>query len=304
MPFSYTLLRMKNALVAIDPMALKESSFEHLCDAIRVFQEKRILARTSIVSATHASQFLMPYSYYREHKDELAQEARNKVRAACTGKFQFVNNRVLQSDSHTNEEIVSLISRYGRRTGMDLLVVASNDRKGLPYWFLGSFSETASLTAKMPILVFKGYLSKLEISRNTNFVVGVDVAAPPSSQDINWLVGLAKAAQARIHLLYIEPRERPLVDRLQLRKNRTDATRILERIAGAFESRGIPSTSSIREETRSVAHTVVDVAEKKCALLTIVTTAERSTVRKLLLGSTARHTLALTKRPFLSLRMS
>ncbi len=294
---------MKSALVAVDPTTLKESSFEHLCEAVRLFQEKKIFSRTSVVSANHASQFLMPYSYYRKHKDELAQEARNNVRAACTGKFQFVSNRVLQSDSHTNEEIVDLISKYGRRSGMDILTVASNDRKGLPYWFLGSFSETASLTAKMPILVFKGKLSSLEISRNTNFVVGVDVAAPPSSQDIQWLVSLAKAAQARVHLLYIEPQERLIVGRLQLRKNRIEAIRILERLQRAFEAKGVSSTSSIKEETRSIPHALVEFADKKGALLTVATTPKRSTVRKLLLGSTARNVLALTKRPFLSLRM-
>lgn len=294
---------MKSALVAVDPMAIKESSFEHLCEAVRFFQEKKILSRTLVISATHASQFLMPYSYYRDHKDELAEEAQSKVRAACTGKFQFVNNRVLQSDSHTNEEIVDIISRHGRRTGMDLLVVGSNSRKGLPYWFLGSFSETASLTAKLPILVFKGKFSNIEISRSANIVVGVDVAAPPSSQDINWLVSLAKAAQARIHLLYVEPRERPLVDQLQLRKNRDEATHVLERLQHAFETRSVSSTLTIKEETRSISHTLVEFADKKGALLTVATTPKRSSVRKLLLGSTARNVLALTKRPFLSLRM-
>lgn len=294
---------MKSALVAVDPIALKESSFEHLCEAIRVFQEKKIFSRTFVVSAAHASQFLMPYSYYRNHKDELAQEARKKVKDACKGKFQFISNQVLQSDSHINEELVEIISRYGRRKGMDMLVVASNDRKGLPYWFLGSFSETASLTAKMPILVFKGKLSNLEFSHNTNFVVGVDVTAPPSSHDINWLVSLAKAAQARIHLLYIEPRERPLVSRLQLRKNRDEAIIVLERLQRTLETRNVPSTSTIKEQTRSISHTLVEFADKKGALLTVATTPKRSSVRKLLLGSTARNVLTLTKRPFLSLRM-
>lgn len=294
---------MKNALIAIDPLALKGRPFEHLCGMVQLFQEKGLFSRTSVVSVVQPSQFSMPYSYYRKRKGNFAHEAMNNLRNACHGKFQFVTAQVLQSNSDANEELVELLSKHSKHLGAELLVTGSSDRKGLPYWFLGSLSETASLAAKMPVLVIKHVIPTKEFLRSMNFLVGVDVATPPSARDINWIVGLAKTANARVHLVYVSPLKRPFVDRLQQRKGLAEAMKILGGIQRKFEVNGIPATSSIKMESRSVAHTLVDFAEKRNALLTIVTTAKRSRVRKQLLGSTARHTLALTKRPFLSLRM-
>ncbi|MGE3682183.1 MAG: universal stress protein [Bdellovibrionales bacterium] len=295
---------MKSALIAIDPMVLKGKAFERLCEMIRRFQDEGLFSRAFVVSVIQPSQFLMPYADFRKDKDELAREAQANVKRACSGKFEFSSVRVLQAVSDTNEEIVDLLSKHSKRFGVDVLVVGSNDRRGLPYWFLGSLSETASLTAKIPVLVLKNSAFQVRLPQKPNFVVAVDVAAPPQAQQISWLVRLAKVTDASVHLIYVEPLVRPVIDRLQQRKNHEEATRILKRMEGAIKSSGVFVHASIREETRSIAHTIVEFAEEKRASLTLVTTPKRSKVRKLLLGSNARHVLALTKRPLLSLRMN
>lgn len=295
---------MRTALVAIDPMALKEKVFEGLCEKIRSFQELGFISKTSIASISHRDQYLMPYEYYKTHKDELAKEARLNVERACEGKFQYKTVRVIQSDASANEELVALLSRHGKRMNLDLLVIGTNDRKGLPYWFLGSLAETASLSATMPVLVLKHSAPSTEGSRTRKLVVSVDASASPSTQDITWLANLSRSTKSHLSLVYIEPRKRAVVDSLQQRKGKAEARQSLQRLATSLRSRGaVTTTVTVLPEDRSIAHTIVEFAEKQKAWMTITTTAKRTRMRKLLLGSNARHILALSKGPFLSLRL-
>lgn len=296
---------MRNCLVAIDPMELKGARFERFCEKIHFLQEKGFVSRTFVAAVTHRSQYLMPYSYYRDHKDELAKEARVNVKQACEGRFEHETVRVLQSDSHTNEELVSHLSRHGKRIGSDILVIASNDRTGLPYWFLGSFAETASLTATMPVLILKNSTPIAKLTQKPLLVVPIDVSTPPDARDVTWIANLSRSTKSHLSLVYVEPRRRAVVDSLQERKSKDEAALILNRVATALKSKGaISTTTRILAETRSIAHAIVDFAEKEKSWMTIATSPKRKKLRKLLLGSTARHVLALSKRPFLSLRLS
>lgn len=295
--------RMKEALVSIDPMAIKGKGFKRFCEKIRLFQEQGFISRTSVASVIHSSLYLMPYDYYRISKDGLAKEARLNVDRACRGQFQYNTVRVLQSDSSANEELVANLSRYGKLMGSDILVLGSNDRKGLPYWILGSLSETASLSASMPVLIFKTSTSISPRSRAPRLVCAVDVAAPPSARHITWIANLARSTKADLDLVYVDPRPRAMLSSLQQRKSKGDAQRILRSQVVAFKSKGAGSvTSTILSEGRSIAHTMAEFSEKQSAWLTITTTPKRTKIRRLLLGSNARHILALTRRPFLSLR--
>lgn len=244
----------------------------------------------------------MPYEYYKSYKNELAKEARLNVQRACEGKFQYRTVRVIQSDASTNEELVAQLSRHGKKMNLDILVVGSSDRKGLPYWFLGSLAETASLSASMPVLVLKH--SSTIISRTRKLVVAVDASATPSARDIAWLANLSRSTKSHLSLVYVEPRKRAVVDSLQERKSKTESLHSLQQLALSLRSKGaVATTVTILPEDRSIAHRIVEFSEKQKAWMTITTTAKRTRLRKLLLGSNARRILALSKRPFLSLRL-
>lgn len=294
---------MISALVAVDPTSEKGKSFERFSAVVRLFQQKEILSRTSIVSAIHASLYAVPFSWYREMKGKFAKEALEAIERACTGYFDFDGAKVLQSDVSSNEGLVSKLASYGRRNGHDLLVVSSNERTGLPHWILGSFSETAALTAAMSVLVIKPHLAEAEFPSEVRIVVTVDAAAPPSNKALQWIGKLAKSAGALVHLVYVEPRQRPLVDSLQKRQPKNLAEGILKGISHELRKAGVRSTIEILSESKSIAHTIVSLVEVQKAWLTITISAERSSLRKLLLGSTARRILSLTERPFLSLRI-
>lgn len=291
------------SLITIDPVSEKGKNFDRFCELVQIFQTKGFFNRTSIASVIHGSLYSLPLSWYHEMKGKYAEEALQNIKKACSGKFVFESAKVIYSESHADEILIQQLCRYGRSTGTDLLVVSSNERRGLPYWLLGSFSETAVLTATLPVLVIKPQLRKTELSPEVRFLLAIDVAAPLNKKTMKWISKLANSVDAHIDIIYIKPRSRIFVDISQERKNTNDANRVLSKVQAHFKEHGVKSKTGILEESKSVAHTLADFAEKKHCWLIITTDAERSKKLKLLLGSTARRILKLTKRPFLSLRV-
>lgn len=294
---------MKSALVAVGPTSQKGHCFERFCELVRFFQAKGFFSETSVASIIHASLYAVPFSWYREMSGEFAEEAQESVEAACQGRFAFDSVKILESETHANESLVTQISRFGRRTGKDLLIVLSNERTGLPHWILGSFSETAALTASLPVLVMKPHTRELDLSKSARFVVAVDVAAPLSSKDLRWITKAAKLADSHVDLVYVEPRPRPVIESLQKRREKGEASLVLKKMQRILRSEGVETSAEILTEGKTIAHTIAEFAEKRKAWMTITVGAKRSLARKLLLGSTARRLLSLTERPFLSLRL-
>jgi nucleotide-binding universal stress UspA family protein len=188
--------------------------------------------------------------------------------------------------------------------GLGVLVIGSNDRGGLPYWYLGSLAETAALAATLPVLILKNSTPLAAVSRQPKLIIAVDVAAPPNTRDLTWLGNLSRSTKSHLSLVYVEPRHRVVIDSLQERKSKDEAKRVLRRLATSLKSKGAAATTiSVLPESRSIAHAIVEFAEEEKAWMTVATTPERTRLRRLLLGSNARHILALSKRPFLSLRL-
>jgi len=202
------------------------------------------------------------------------------------------------------EFLVEQLTKAAKQRHSEVLVVCSNDRSGLPYWILGSFSETATLTASYPLLVIKPTSAKGLFSKEVRFVLSIDVAEIPSSNYLRWIAMTAKISNALLYLVYVRPRRRKIVGSLQSPKDSVDAENILSKIQSFFETAGIRTQSNILKESKSIAHSLAQFSDSRKAWLTISTHVKRSRVRKLILGSTARRFLKLTKRPFLHLRLN
>lgn len=151
-------------------------------------------------------------------------------------------------------------------------------------------------------MVIKPHIHLSDFSDEVRFVVAVDVAAPPAPTAIDWLARAATICNVNIDLVYAGPQPTSIADTLQQRKYRPDPTRVLQHISKTLRSKGVHSTITLLEQTDSPAHALVEFSDQRKAWATITLAAQRSIAWKLLLGSTARRILALTKRPFISLR--
>lgn len=296
---------MEKALVALDSTACSGKSFDHFAEAITRFQQQGIIpAHVDIASIYHSAMSPLPYEFYSSEKFRLAKEAEATIKHAANGRLGFDSVHVLLSNSPEAEDHVARLSKHAKRQGNGFLVLASNDRAGLPYWLLGSFSETAALKATVPVLVIKPSLSGLGLSPRPRFVFGVDIAAPPTEKEINWVGQLAVTANAALDLIYVIPRYRPVIDSFQLRRCRADAKLTLQELTEKLRTLGAEASFSILDEDVSISQDICDFAEASKSWLVLTTTPARSRARKLCLGSRARQILGMTKRPFLSVRLA
>lgn len=294
---------MKHALIALDPVGNSDQNLEHFCEVVKLFQDKGFFSETSIVSVIHPSLYLLPNQWFRDMKGKLAKDALESIADRITDRFRFSTVKILQSYSDSMESLVSVLSRYARRAGSDVLVVASNDRAGFPLWFLGSFSETASLIAVHPILIIKPHMQIHDFGQEPRLVVGIDTTVPITTKALHWITDSARSVSAFVDLIHVKPRPRAFRDAFQKKSGKKEPELVLQSIQKKLQKSGLRVGISVLEESTSIAHALVDFAEQRQAWVIIAVAAQRSPLRKLLLGSNARRILSLTRRPFLSLRL-
>jgi len=293
---------MKKALIAVDPSESTDQNPGNFHAMIKLFQSKGLFDETVLVSVIHPDLYVTPSQWFRDMKGKLAKQALGNIEKKMKGCFPFSSIKVLTAESDSLESLVAIVARYGRRLGSDVLVLASNDRSGLPLWFLGSFSETAALTASLPILVIKPDFPVQELSHEARILVSVDVSVPIPAKTLRWIADTAKSLAATIDLVFVKPRPRLFLDALTSTKSAKDPQLILQNIQEKFQKWGIRANIATLDERISIAHTLVEFAEQHQAWMIMTLSVKRSNLRKLLLGSNSRHILALTRRPFLSLR--
>jgi nucleotide-binding universal stress UspA family protein len=294
---------MKKALIAVDPSELPEENLASLSGIINHFQKSGFLSDLSIVSVIHPDMYLTPLQWFKDMKPTLVKQAAEQIGRKLDSRFQFTSIKILTCESDDLESLTRGVTRFGKRTGYQLLVVASHDRKGLPHWFLGSFSETAALTAALPILVVKPDLPLEDFSPDPLFVIGVDPSVSFPAATLRWITDACRGTSTRIQLVYVKPRPRPFVDKLQPARRGKDPLVVLQDLVTKLQKAGLQATAVQKDETTSVAHTLVEHAEQERAWLLMTLSDNRKTLRKLLLGSASRRILSLTRRPFLSLRL-
>jgi nucleotide-binding universal stress UspA family protein len=294
---------MRKAVIALSPSQDLDENLDHFYETIELFQNSGFFAETSVVSVIHPALYMMPSPWYRDARARLAKEALANLEKRVAQRFKLKSIKVLQAATDSLEYLATMVSRHAQRSGSDVLVVASNDRKGLPYWVLGSFSETVALLSRHPTLVIKPQIAREDFAATAHMVVGIDVAVPPPSKDLRWITDAAKAGGASVELVYVRPKMRRILNDLSQGKNLKSPESILESIKNKLQKNGLDVHSTVLDEGDSIAQTLVNFAEQKKTWAIITVAAPRSTLRKLLLGSHARRILSLTQRPFLSLRL-
>lgn len=294
---------LKNVVIAVEPVSERSTSFDIFSRTIRRFQDGGLLPSASVISIIHSALYMVPNSWYDENEDRYADEARQSVGGLCSGQFEYSLAHVLKGKASSNQFLVEQMSEYLKRIQSSLLVVLSNNRTGLPYWILGSFAETAALTSTAPILVIKPQVKNIEFTAKPRLVIAVDASATYTSKHLKWISELALPSNASIDLVYVKPKPRGILSSIRKPEHRNIANRELRKMKKALEDFGLTVTLTMLSEKDSVAQSIVDYADKKKAWSIITISAQRKLARRLLIGSTARKVLSLTKRPYISLRL-
>jgi nucleotide-binding universal stress UspA family protein len=223
---------------------------------------------------------------------------------SCLGRFDFDSVQILKGSASSNQYLVEKMSENLRRTKTDLLVVLSNNRTGLPHWFLGSFAETAALAATCSVLVVKPHVKGLEFSSKPSLTVALDASAQYTPKHIKWIADFALPAKARIDVVCVKPGSKGVLSHLRKPKDPKLAIGEIKKFDRALKQLGLVTTLSFIGEKGSVAETISSFADRRKSSVVLTIATERKAARRILIGSTARRVLTLTKRPFISLRLA
>jgi nucleotide-binding universal stress UspA family protein len=262
-----------------------------------MFQSGGLLRGLSVVTAIQPSLYMVPLKWYREMKGKFAGEAQGYIERLLTDRLSFETVEVVKSEAAATEDLVREVAGFAKKQGFGLLAVASAQKKGMPYWLLGSFSETAALTASIPVLVVKPALKREEFAREPRLIVTVDVLTPPAVAAIKWIKDFVAGTKTKVELVYAQGGVlSPVEDREGMERS------ALQDIASRFSEVGLPVEVKMLTVEKSAAQTLVEYADERKAWAIVTVATQKMSARRLVLGSVSRQILQATKRPFLSVR--
>lgn len=295
---------MISALIGLDPTQKSSDGFSGSAGIILYFQDKGFFSSVHICGVIHHHLYTYPISFYREMKNELAQEANKSIEKLVDGQFKNDSVKVLQSDSHLNESLVEKLCNYGMKKKADVLLLSSTENPGAMHWILGSFCETAALVSSMPVLIIKPQARLSEFAEEFRILIAVDVNEPMTDKSLRWIAKKAAIPSAMVELIYVE-KAKSTGSFLRIGKSTTKTSapiKELKRLQAELTKKGIKTKASVLKGGSSISQSIVDYADNIQASLIITETSKRSRTRRILLGSTSRSILRMTKRPFLNLR--
>lgn len=294
--------QLSHVVVAIEPPdADRPLPLKNFGTMIQRYQEKFLLPQVSIASLIHSALYAVPTSWYYENESRYGAEAHAMIDRACGKSFDYSSIHVLKGKASANHLLVDQLSGFLSKKRSDLLVVLGSNRTGLPYWLLGSFAETAALTCSKSVLVIKSQ-SNLKLSTQPRLTVAVDPEAQYTDKDLNWLLRLAQPGRVHLDFVSVRPNPAGVLSHLRKPKQPHLANQKLRKFVQSINKNGVRTSLTFVKEQASVAETVVAFADKRKSWGIVTVSTERSLTRKLLLGSTARKILMLSKRPFFSIR--
>jgi nucleotide-binding universal stress UspA family protein len=293
---------MKRAVLAVDPTTFTNSWTQKVFNLVGYFQDHGLFTQLDIVSVIHPNLYILPTSGYRKLESKLLKEAHASLQSQLKEQLNFQKVRVIASDSTFPEDNVRIISDMTRRLKAEVLIVGGSGRQGLAYWMLGSFSETATLSATVPVLLLKQQIDVTRFRKNPVIVLSVDIEYPPRRKVLKSVGELAMRLKASTHVLYVLPKSRLIHKVFEKPEDLPNLVSAHQKLKTQLQSHQIKPRFVIKNESKTIAHTINEYAESQHAWAIVLTPSNRGRMHKIMLGSTARRTLALSKLPLLVLK--
>jgi len=294
---------LRNVVLAMDPTVNRRGSFSAYSGIVSKFQKIGAIPSVRVVSMIHQSLFMVPPEWYYQNKDRYAEETRDQLESALKTELRFKAIHVLKGKSSSNRLLINELSAYLKKIHSELLIVFTSNRTGIPYWLLGSFAETAALSASTPVLVIKPHTKGLSFSRTPRFTVALDPQKQVSKEHIDYILRFARPADAQIDLVGVKKVQRAFLGKIRKQKIESAHLAPLKDAERELTRAGLKVNLELLPESKSVPETVVKYSETKKSWGILCPSAVDRSGSDLLLGSTSRKILTLTKRPFFAVRL-
>lgn len=294
---------MKAAIVAVTPTLTEEpEKLERLCRQIGELQKLGLLKSVSIASVMHPDLYPFPASYYQLIKFGLTHKNKKQLEDFMRNKFEFKKVHMLSSPSSENLTLAEKLSEFAERQRADLLVVNQTRNAG---WFkslVHRVAEVTAFSAALPVLVLHSDSEEAKGGFEPRILLAVDARHLPSASELEYVANAARLMGAEVHIVHVRPANRSFSKPLNLRLPPSLVMRKLGRLETYFARKCVSARSAMVEEDESIAAAIEQYAETHRMCMSVVTLPVRPYLRRLLLGSTAKRLLRISRRPVFVLR--
>lgn len=286
---------MKTAVLAIDATRDTPQAIENISRGMIRFQTAGLFDEVHVVSVIHPDSYLLPYSFYRDEKYKLAEQAKLEVRQKLDPELKVSSSEVLVTDGQSMEEHVQLLDRFAKSVEADVVVVGTNDKSTLSYLVQGSFAEATSLNTTLPVLVFGSTSGVVRFSRPPTILVALSPTNLPNESTRKWIVNLARALKANISLQPVNDQSRWLSADWEIDRETA------EMIRREFVMEGILSVSVLTKEPAFPGQ-IPSIADQEQALLTIFCSTPSTLKKPIFAPSLNGRVIAEMARPILTVK--
>lgn len=195
---------MESGVLALDPVLTEEVGSEDGFLIIQRLQRAGLLKRLRPVAVIHAGTYVVPKSYFEEHKDRFSRAASSILSAFCKRFSKSLTPRVITSKTSLTVGLIHKLCSFTKQELADVLIVRSSDRQAAQYWLLGSFAETVALTGDVPTMIVKPHSDTLTFSKRPSIIVPLDITRSLPEGVFDWITATAKSSNAAVKLVYVK----------------------------------------------------------------------------------------------------
>lgn len=241
------------------------------------------------------------------HVRDIENELRSREEAAEV--LDSAVGQLVQQGVHARGEMRSIadghparaIARAAEEHRADLVAVGSHGRTDLGAMLLGSVGHEVASLVKVPVLVVRppedaAWLEAGQKARIGRILVAISVDEPESL--FRTAAEAALADNARVRVLHVKESV-ALAEGAAYIEPEADANGAISAAVGRLARFGIEPESEIATGVGSVAHEIVEAADRWEADLIVLGSRRPSDLGGLLLGSVGHQVIHMTRRPVL-----
>lgn len=294
---------MKTAIVAITPTLNEEpEKLERLCAQIYELQKLGLLGSLSVAAVMHPDLYPYPASYYHRIKFGLSYQNQRRLEKFMRQRITFDKVHMLSTPSSENLTLAEKLSGFAKQQRAEVLVVSQVREQSWIRRLFHRVAEVTALSASLPVLVLHSEQEPGGAAFGPRILLAVDPRSLPAEAELDPVADAARLMGAEVHLVHVRPANRSFTKPLNLRLSPSVVMRKLAPLEAYFARRSVSAKTALVEEDESVAAAIEQYAETHGICLSAVTLPARPYLRRLLLGSTAKRLLRISRRPVFILR--
>lgn len=289
---------MRSAVVAVTPTLNEEpKTLERFGRQVQELQDRGLFPSIWVASVMHPDLYPYPASYYQLVESGLMHKNKEQLEANMKNWFRFNEVHMLSTASSESLTLAERLSDFTRSRRAEALVVNQPPQRSWLRRLVRRVAEVTAFSAEVPVLVLNPDHERELTGAEARILLAVDPRRPPSALELGHVASAAKLMGAEVHLVHVRPANRSFSNTLGARLPVSLVMKELARLEARLLTSGVKAKCVVVEEDDTIAGSLEKYAEDHRICVSAITSPSGRFLRRILLGSTARRLLRVSKRP-------